>query len=277
MLKNRIIPVLLLKNGVLVRSRKFNLHQSTGNHLYQAQRFSEWKADEIIYLDITRDGEYNIYLGDNTIGSSSSNRNNTNESKNNIIDIIKDLSKVTRIPLTIGGKIKNLEDIRIRLRAGADKVTINSAAIENPSFISEAAKEFGSQCIVISVDVKKDINSTIPKWDIYKFYGKEKVDISLESWIEEIQTRGAGEILIQSIDNDGQGKGYDLDLINKVNQISRVPIICLGGVGSFEHFKEGFEAHARIALAAANIFHFTEQSVLNAKKYLRQNNFNVRV
>ena len=117
----------------------------------------------------------------------------------------------------------------------------------------------------------------MPKWDIYKFYGKEKVDISLESWIEEIQNRGAGEILIQSIDNDGQGKGYDLDLINKVHQISRVPIICLGGVGSFEHFKEGFESHARIALAAANIFHFTEQSVLNAKKYLRQNNFNVRV
>ena len=275
MLKNRIIPVLLFKNGVLVRSRKFNLHQATGNHLYQAQRFSEWKADEIIYLDITREGEYNVHLGDHTIGSSSSNRQNKN--KNNIIDIIQDLSKVTRIPLTIGGKIRCLEDIRIRLRAGADKVAINSAAIENPSFISEAVKEFGSQCIVLSIDVKRDINSVTPKWDIFKSYGKEKVDISLESWVEEIQTRGGGEILIQSIDNDGQGKGYDLDLINKIDKISRIPIICLGGVGSFEHFKECFESHDRIALAAANIFHFTEQSVLNAKKYLIQNNFNVRV
>lgn len=277
MLKNRIIPVLLLKNGILVRSRKFSLHQSTGNHLYQLQRFSEWKADEIIYIDITRDGNYSTYSGENTIGSASSNRHNKINTKNDIIDIIKDVSEVCRVPLTIGGRIRNLCDIRSRLQAGADKVILNTVALENPHFISEAAKEFGSQCIVICIDVRKNIQNNNHKWEIYKSFGKQKIDISIESWIEEIQKQGAGEILIQSIDNDGMGSGYDIELLEKVSSLSSVPLISLGGVGNFDDLIDGYKANNNIALAAANIFHFTEQSVLNAKKYLKHNNINVRV
>ena len=155
MLKTRLIPVLLLKNGILVRSKNFSLHQSTGNHIYQVERFSEWKADEIIYLDISRDNIYDLKRGQSVIGSTSSNMNIESNIKSNMIDIIKSISKICRVPLTIGGKIRTLEDIRKRLKAGADKVVINTKAIENPKFINEASKEFGSQCTVVCIDVTK--------------------------------------------------------------------------------------------------------------------------
>ena len=277
MLKTRLIPVLLLKNGILIRSRNFSLHQSTGNHLYQVQRFSEWKADEIIYLDITRDDKYNLYSGQSVIGSTSSNINSKTNDQNNILDIIKSISKICRVPLTIGGKIKNLKDISSRLKAGADKVAINTAALDNPLFIKEASEEFGSQCIVISIDVKKNLNIKSNSWSIYKNFGKEIVDINLEEWVCKIQDLGAGEILIQSIDNDGQGKGYDLELLKTISDVSTIPVIALSGVGEFQDFIEGYNVNQDLALAAANIFHFTEQSVLNAKKYMIKNKINTRL
>ena len=277
MLKTRLIPVLLLKNGILVRSRNFSLHQSTGNHLHQLQRFSEWKADEIIYLDITRDDKYNLYSGQSVIGSTSSNINSKHNNQNNIIDIIKSVSKVCRVPLTIGGKIKNVKDIRLRLKAGADKVAINTAALDNPSFIKEASEEFGSQCIVISIDVKKDINSKSNNWNIYKSFGKEIVDLDLKEWVNKIQHLGAGEILIQSIDNDGKGKGYDLELLKTVSKISKIPVIALAGAGEYKDFVDCYNVNKDLALAAANIFHFTELSVLNAKKYMIKNKINTRL
>ena len=277
MLKTRLIPVLLLKNGILVRSRNFSLHQSTGNHLYQVQRFSEWKADEIIYLDITRDDKYNLYSGQSVIGSTSSNINSKQNNQNNIIDIIKSVSKVCRVPLTIGGKIKNLKDISLRFKAGADKVAINTAALNNPLFIKEASEEFGSQCIVVSIDVKKDLNSKSNSWNIYKNFGKEIVDIDLKEWIHKIQYLGAGEILIQSIDRDGQGKGYDLELLKTISKISKIPVIALSGVGEYQDFVDGYNVNQDLALAAANIFHFTELSVLNAKKYMIKNKINTRL
>ena len=165
MLKTRLIPVLLLKNGVLVRSRNFTFHQLIGNHIEQVKRYSEWKADEIIYLDISRNNNYALDSIENIIGSSSSKSKIVKNSKQGIIDIIKDVSEVCRIPLSIGGKIKNLSDIKQRLNAGADKVVINSSAIANPNFIKEAALEFGSQCIVVSVDVKMVKENS---WKIYK-------------------------------------------------------------------------------------------------------------
>jgi len=277
MLKTRLIPVLLLKNGILVRSNNFSLHQSTGNHIYQVERFSEWKADEIIYLDISRDNIYDLNKGQSVIGSTSSNININRDTKSNMIDIIKSISKICRVPLTIGGKIRTLEDIRKRLKAGADKVVINTKAIENPKFINEASKEFGSQCTVVCIDVTKSNINNKMNWQIVKSFGKEKTKLNLKDWIIKIQELGAGEILIQSVDRDGTGRGYDLDLIKIASKILKIPFIILGGVGSFQDLVDGYNANNDIALAAANIFHFTEQSVLNAKKFMLKNNINVRI
>lgn len=275
MLKVRLIPVLLLKNGILVRSRNFSLHQIMGNHVDQVKRFSEWKADEIIYLDISRDNTYDLASVKNIIGSSSSQSKVVKESKKNIIEIIQDLSKICRVPLTIGGKIRSIDDIRQRLKAGADKVVINSAAIDDPSFIKKSAKEFGSQCIVLCIDLNK-INNKM-EWKIFKSFGKISTNFRLLEWIEKIQDYGAGEILLQSIDRDGTAKGYDLDLIRFVSKHINVPYIILGGAGEFKDFVEAHKLDKKISLAAANIFHFTEQSILNAKKFMYKKNINVRI
>jgi len=274
MLKTRLIPVLLLKNGILVRSRNFTFHQMMGNHIEQVKRFSEWKADEIVYLDISRDDRYGLDGNKNIIGSSSSNSEVVQNSKKNIIDIISDLSRICRVPLSVGGKIRTLEDIKKRLKAGADKVVINSVAIDNPEFIKKAAEEFGSQCIVVSIDVKK---TSMDKWNIFKYFGKNITDLNLTKWIEIIQELGAGEILIQSIDRDGTSQGYDLDLLKSISKKITVPCIILGGAGNFDDFVKAHAINNEVSLAAANVFHFTEQSVLNAKKYMFKNKINVRV
>jgi len=274
MLKTRLIPVLLLKNGILVRSRNFSFHQMMGNHIEQVKRFSQWKADEIIYLDISRDNYYGLENNKNVIGSSSSKSAVVQNSHENFIEIIKDLSKICRVPLSIGGKIKTLEDIKKRLKAGADKVVINSAAINNPEFIKNAAREFGSQCIVISIDVKKISNN---KWHVFKHFGKNITDLNLNRWIDTIQELGAGEILIQSIDRDGTSQGYDLDLLKIISKNISVPFIILGGAGNFDDFVKANAINNQVSLAAANIFHFTEQSVLNAKKHMFKHKINVRI
>lgn len=274
MLKTRLIPVLLLKNGILVRSRNFTFHQSMGNHIGQVERFSEWKADEIIYLDISRDNTYGLDNIKNVIGSSSSQSEVVQNSKKNILDIIADISKVCRVPLSVGGKIKTLEDIKKRLSVGADKVIINSSAIDNPEFIKEASKEFGSQCIVVNVDVKKIKEN---KWKVFKNFGKESTNLNLINWIEKIQDLGAGEILIQSIDRDGTSQGYDLSLLKLISKKIKVPYIFLGGAGSFEDFVDLHKANKEVSIAAANIFHFTEQSIIKAKKYMSENKINVRI
>ena len=277
MLKTRLIPVLLLKNGVLVRSRSFSLHQSTGNPLFQVERYTDWKADEIIYIDITRNSQYDLRVGNNVIGSTSSNAKIDGTTGNNIIDLIKEVSKICFVPLTIGGKIRTLDDICLRLESGADKVTINSIAIENPDFIYQAAKEFGSQCIVVSIDVKMILKNSKEGWVVFKNFGKESTGLNLNNWSKTVENNGAGEILIQSIDKDGDGGGYDIGMINTVADTVGIPVIALGGVGAFEHFSIGYFKGRATALAAANIFHFTEHSVLNAKEYLRNNNIDVRV
>ncbi len=274
MLKTRLIPVLLLKNGILVRSRSFSFHQMMGNHIEQVKRFSQWKADEIVYLDISRDDNYGLENNRNVIGSSSSKSEVVKKSHGNFIEIISDLSRICRVPLSVGGKIKTLEDIKKRLKAGADKVVINSAAIDNPEFIKKAAREFGSQCIVVSIDVKK---TSVGKWNIFKHFGKNLTDLDLNRWIETVQVLGAGEILIQSIDRDGTSRGYDLDLLKLVSKNISVPCIILGGAGSFDDFVKAHAVNNEVSLAAANIFHFTEQSVLNAKKHMFKHKINVRV
>lgn len=278
MLKTRIIPVLLLKNGILVRSKNFKLHQSTGNHIHQLERLSKWKADEIIYLDISRDGKDNLFQSYQNIGTSSSIKHSDliENEEFNIIDTIKEIAKICFVPLTIGGKVRSLDDIRVRLEAGADKVSINTEAINDKDFISKAANEFGSQCIVVSIDCKKIEQEKNLIYKVFKNQGKIDSGLILQDWAKEAENRGAGEILVQSIDQDGLGTGYDTEMVkNTVNSVN-IPVIALGGVGEFRHFYDLYKIAEPSGLAAGNIFHFTEQSLLKLKDYLKDKNIDIR-
>ncbi len=259
--KKRLIPVLLLKNGMLVQSRGFNRHQILGNPITAVKRLSEWASDELIYLDISRDDKYDLKRDDQGY-----------ENVKSFLGIIEYISKETFMPITIGGKIKKLADIEKRLMLCADKVAINTKAIENKEFISRAAKEFGSQCIVISVDAKKIEN----EFYVYSNFGKINSNIKVRDWLKIVQDEGAGEILLNSIDNDGQGFGYDSNLLEQISNEIKIPIIICGGVGDYLDFEEGLK-HPKIdAVAAANIFHYRDQSVYLAKKYLYDEGYDVR-
>ncbi len=275
MLKPRLIPVLLYKNGILVRSRTFSFHQSTGDPIEQVNRFTDWKADELIYLDINRDDTYDYRDTMSVIGSTSSRKDPLSAMSHDFVEVVEEVAKRCMIPLTVGGKIRTLEDIRIRLKKGADKVSINTQALETPLFIETAAKTFGNQCVVVSVDVRYDAGRGTH--EVFSKFGKEGTQRDPVDWCKEVEQRGAGEILLQSIDRDGTGEGYDLDLVRKVAEAVEIPVICLGGVGTFPHLVQGlFEGRAS-AVAAANIFHFTEHSIIHAKKYMQSAGIDVRL
>ena len=261
MKKKRLIPVLLLKNGFLVQSKNFSFHQNLGHPFQAAKRLSEWCSDELIYLDITRDNNYDIHREDHKY-----------KNFNNFLSIIKEVSKLTFMPITVGGKIKSLKDIEKRFEYGADKVCLNSLPLENPEIIGQIAKEFGSQSLIISIDVKKENGEYI----IYYNCGKSKSKINLVEWIKTSQDNGAGELLINSIDRDGLKNGYDMDLLRIVDQHSRIPVIACGGAGKWEDFETVLTKTNIDAIAAANIFHHTDQSVYNAKKFLYEKGLNVR-
>lgn len=275
MLKPRLIAVLLFKNGVLVRSRQFSFHQFTGDPLGQVERFTDWKADELIYLDISRDNEYDVSNTMSVIGSTTSNKEIMSEKPKNFVDIIRLVASKNLIPLTVGGKVDSLEKISSFLRNGADKVSINTKALDDPAFIELAAKKFGSQCIVGSVDVK--FNEKTGKREVYKKFGKEPTGKDPLKWCLELEKLGVGEILLNSIDRDGVGNGYDIDLIKSICKKVQIPVIALGGVGTFEHLAEGLKKGKATAVAAANIFHFTELSIINAKKHLKSSGIDVRL
>tara|TARA_B100000579_G_C22798624_1_gene838510 strand:+ start:782 stop:1588 length:807 start_codon:yes stop_codon:yes gene_type:complete len=261
MKKNRLIPVLLLKNGWLVQSKGFIRHKNMGNPITAVKRMSEWASDELIYIDISQNDFYDTRRNDQGY-----------QNKQSFLEIIEDVSKVTFMPITVGGKIRTLEDIENRLLCGADKVTLNTSAIENHQFVNSAAKEFGSQCIVISIDVKKERDKHI----VYKEGGVVKTNFHVESYSKIIQDFGAGEILINSIDRDGKRNGYDINLLEKVCNSVSIPVIGMGGVGEWPHFKEAFDKTNVDAVAAANIFNYVDQSVFLAKKYLFEAGINVR-
>lgn len=261
MKKKRLIPVLLLKNGFLVQSKLFQRHQNLGNPVIAVKRLSEWAADELIYLDISRDDVYDLKRDD--LGT---------PNRSSVMDIIADVSKVAHMPIAVGGKIRTIEDIRMRLGNGADKVCINTMPLENPKFITEAAREFGSQCIVVSMDVKK----TSDGYEVYKNGGKEPTGLDPMAWARQVQESGAGEILLNAIDRDGARSGYDLDLIASVADSVKIPVIALGGVGEWEHLAEALAKTNVDAVAAANIWHYIDQSVYLAKKFLHDKGYNVR-
>jgi cyclase len=263
MLKHRIIPCLLLRNGVIVQSKGFKRHQVLGNPTTAVKRLSTWAADELIYLDISPPNSiYDL------------NRDDLNhENHPSIIDIIKDVSSHAFMPLTFGGGIRDINRIRTILNAGADKVTINTQAVLDPEFITKSAKIFGSQCIVVSIDVAKN-NKNINEVKIKR--GKEWTGLSPVDWACEVERLGAGEILLNSIDRDGLQNGYDIELIQDVVSAVSIPVISIGGVGHWEDFKDALVKGGVSAVSAANIFHHTEQSVLNAKKYLFNQGIDVR-
>ncbi|MDP3920144.1 MAG: imidazole glycerol phosphate synthase cyclase subunit [Candidatus Omnitrophota bacterium] len=262
MKKNRLIPVLLLKNGWLVQSKSFQRYQNLGDPITSVRRLSNWASDELIFLDMTREGGYDMRRDDKG-----------HPNRHDILEIIEDVSKECLMPIAIGGRIRTLTDIMVRLASGADKVCVNTKPLEDPAFITEAAREYGSQCIIISIDAKV---SGEGRWEVYKDGGKVATGRDPESWAREVESRGAGEILINCIDRDGARTGYDLDLVGRVSDAVSIPVIAMGGVGEWEHFAEALSRTKADAVAAANIFHYYDQSVYLAKKYLHDRNFNVR-
>ena len=262
MLKTRLIPALLLKNGLLVRSEEFSLHQVVGNPVHQVERFNAWTVDELIYIDITREGAYDVRRDDQKIKAST-----------DIIEIIEEVAKACFMPLTFGGRIRSIEDINARLAHGADKVTINTMAIEAPEFIDEAAREFGSQAIIVSIDARERGDDG---WEAMSDGGRTASGLDVIEWAREAERRGAGEIFLNSVDRDGIGEGYDLELITQVASATTIPVIACGGVGTFKHLTAGVEAGAS-AVSAANIFHFTEHSTQRAKKVLSEGGVDVRL
>ena len=261
MKKLRLIPVLLLKNGWLVQSKEFCRYQNLGNPTTAVQRISEWGSDELIYLDISKDESYDIRRNDQNYPN-----------RQSFLEIIEDVSKVTFMPMTVGGKIENLQHIEERLKLGADKISINSKAIDDPLFIEQSAKEFGSQCIVVSIDAKiSDLN-----YYVFDHRSSHLTEKKVLDYSKELECMGAGEILLNSVDRDGIGNGYDIDLINLVAENIKIPVIACGGVGEWNHFQEGLENTKVDAVAAANIFHYRDQSVYLAKKYLFETKMRVR-
>lgn len=261
MKKRRLIPILLLKNGFLVQSKGFSRYQNLGNPLTAVKRLSNWAADELVYLNISRDDRYDMRRDD--LG---------HPNRNNIVDIIKDVSREACMPITFGGRIRTLHDILLFLTNGADKVSVNSVVFKDSTFVAKAVKEFGSQCIVVSIDVKiRD-----GKYEVMSEGGRQKTGYAPVEWARKVQDYGAGEILINSIDRDGCKNGYDIDLIASVTDSVTIPVIACGGVGEWAHFLQAFKQTNVDAVAAANIFHYIDQSVYLARRFLYEQRCNVR-
>ena len=252
MLKKRIIPCLDINNGRVVKGINFVNLVDAGDPCEQAKIYNDSGADEICFLDITA----------------------SNEKRKIILDTVKKTAEKCFIPLTVGGGIRDLEDIRNLLLAGADKISINTAAVKNKNLVREGAEKFGSQCIVVAVDAKK-VNTN--KWEIFTHGGRKSTGIDVLKYVEQVQNLGAGEILLTSMDRDGTKKGYDLDLTKKVSGAVNIPVIASGGVGKLDHFYEGFKIGKASAALAASIFHFGEHSIQDAKKYLDSKGIPVRI
>lgn len=262
MLKHRLIPVLLLQNGLLVRSELFAMHQIIGNPIHEVQRFNEWNVDELVYLDITRDDDYDLRRGDAKVRGLA-----------DPLEILDAVSRTCFMPLTWGGRIRSVEDMGARFERGADKIVVNTQAVRTPDLIVEGARTFGSQAIVVGIDVRRAEDGTT---EVFVDGGRTATGLAPEAWAAEAEACGAGEIFLQSIDRDGTGRGYDVPLIEAVAAATTVPVIACGGVGVFEHYAAGIRAGASAA-AAANIWHFKELSDRGGKRALARAGVDVRL
>ena len=252
MLKKRIIPCLDVKDGRVVKGINFVNLSDAGDPVEQAKIYNENGADEICFLDITA----------------------SNENRNILLKIVNNTAKKISIPLTVGGGVRNLEDINKLLGNGADKISINTAAVLNPNLVTESSEKFGSQCIVVAIDVKK-INEN--KWEIFTHGGRKSTGKDAIKFVTKMEKVGAGEILLTSMDRDGTKKGYDLDLTKKVCGAVNIPVIASGGVGNLEHLYQGLKIGNASAVLAASIFHYGEHSIKEAKQYLASKGIPVRI
>lgn len=261
MLKTRLIPVILLKDGNVVKSKNFKSYQFVGNPFEDVDRFNQWKVDELIYLNIN--GSFDLsysYRPDSNI-----------DSEYSTIGLIKKINKICFMPLVWGGGIRKLKQIEDVLLNGADKVSLNSMFYENPHLIHEASKKFGSQAIIINLDIKLENGS----YNLYSNNGNKKENIEIKEAVKELEKLNVGEILLHDISRDGSGEGYNIEILKFIKSITNRKIIILGGIGSYDQFVDGARNGAS-GLASANIWHFKELVDTNAKKILFSNNINVR-
>lgn len=247
----RIIPCLDVDQGRVVKGVNFVGLRDAGDPVEVAKRYNAEGADEITFLDI---------------GAS-------HEGRDTIVDIVKDVAKEVFIPLTVGGGIRKLDDIYKLLNVGCDKVSVNSSAVVNPDFINEGAKRFGSQCIVVAIDVKKVADGS---YHVFVKGGREDTGLDAVQWAKEVYNRGAGEILLTSMDTDGAKTGFELNITEHISNSVDIPVIASGGAGTMEHMKEAFE-HGASAALAASIFHFKEIDIMELKHYLSKNGIPVRI
>ncbi len=251
MLKNRIIPCLDVKNGRVVKGINFVDLQDAGDPVEQAKIYSDGGADEICFLDITA----------------------SNENRDTIYHVVKETSKKCFVPLTVGGGVRNIEDINKLLNFGADKVSINTAAVKDSNVVLESSKKFGSQCIVVAIDAKKNGD----KWDVYTHGGRNNSGLDALAFAKKMEDNGAGELLVTSMDRDGTQIGYDIDLMKKISSMVNIPLIASGGVGNLDHLAEGIKEGNASAVLAASIFHYGKHSVIEAKEYLNSKGIPVRI
>ncbi|MDC0859700.1 imidazole glycerol phosphate synthase subunit HisF [Candidatus Pelagibacter sp.] len=251
MLKSRIIPCLDVKNGRVVKGINFVDLKDAGDPVEQAKIYSDGGADEICFLDITA----------------------SNENRETIYDVVERTSKKCFVPLTVGGGVRSVEDINKLLNCGADKVSINTAAVENPRVIEESSKKFGSQCIVIAIDAKKKND----KWEIFTHGGRNNSGINALEFAKKMENSGAGELLVTSMDRDGTQVGYDNELMSNITAIVNIPVIASGGVGNLDHLVDGIKLGNASAVLAASIFHYGKHSVKEAKEYLDSKGIPVRI
>ncbi|WP_418791705.1 imidazole glycerol phosphate synthase subunit HisF [Phosphitispora sp. TUW77] len=252
MLAKRIIPCLDVTGGRVVKGTNFVDLRDAGDPVELAAFYDREGADELVFLDITA----------------------SSDGRETMLDVVRRTAEEVFIPFTVGGGIRKVEDMRVMLVAGADKVSVNTSAVQNPSLISEGANKFGSQCIVLAVDAKR---TNVPgKWEVYIHGGRTPTGIDVMEWIKKAEELGAGEILLTSMDGDGTKDGYDIELTRAVAELVNIPVIASGGVGNLEHIREGLVEGKADAALAASIFHFGEYSISETKQYLREKGVVVR-
>lgn len=253
MLTKRIIPCLDVKNGKVVKGINFVGLKEVGDPVELAQKYYEQGADELVFLDITA----------------------THEGRDTMVQVVEQVSSSIYMPFTVGGGLKTIEDIKRVLRAGADKVSLNSAAVKNPELISQGAQIFGNQCIVLAIDAKARVDQS--GWNVVIHGGRIDTGIDLLEWVQTGVSLGAGEILLTSMDTDGVKQGYDIKMLEAVRNITNVPVIASGGCGCLEHFAQMFENDVADAALAASLFHYDELSVQDVKAYLQKKGIPVRL
>lgn len=252
MFAKRIIPCLDVKNGRVVKGVNFVNLIDAGDPVEVAKIYNQSGADELVFLDITA----------------------THEARGTVIDMVRKVAETVFIPFTVGGGINSVEDFRVLLKEGADKISINSAAIKNPQLIKDASEKFGSQCVVVAIDAKR--REANDGWNVYVHGGRIDTGLDAIEWAKKADALGAGEILLTSMDSDGTKAGYDIELTKAISESVSIPVIASGGAGNMEHFKDALTVGKADAALAASLFHFREIEICDLKEYLTENGVSVR-